>query len=63
MVRLLNASQAAAYCGLGRGKFARIRQAGNGPREFNPDDGRAMFATSALDEWMGQRDDRTEVAA
>ena len=63
MVRLLNASQAAGYCGLGRGKFARIRQAGAGPREFNPDEGRTLFATTALDEWMAGRDDRNEVAA
>jgi hypothetical protein len=61
MAKLLNATQAAAYLGLGRVKFGRIRQAGNGPREFCPDDGRTMFSTAALDEWAASRDDRTVV--
>lgn len=61
MAKLLNATQAAAYLGIGRVKFARIRQAGNGPREFCPDDGRTMFSTVALDEWAAGRDDRAVV--
>ena len=56
--RLLTLGQAAAYCGIGRNKFAAIRRAGRGPREFNPDDGRPLFAVTALDEWMHTRDDR-----
>lgn len=55
--RLLSASAAAAYLGIGRDRIRAIRRAGEGPRAWNPDGGRAMFAVSVLDEWLSERDD------
>lgn len=62
--RLLPATEAAAYCGLGYRRFRRIVESGQGPRAFNPDDGRyTLFATSVLDEWMHSRSDGQQAAS
>lgn len=57
MKQLLSANAAAAYLGIGRDRFRAIRRAGQGPRVWNPDNGRPMFAVAALDEWLTSRDD------
>lgn len=54
---LLCQSDAAKYLGIGVRRFRRICRDGNGPRVWNPDDGRPMYATSVLDEWQHGRDD------
>jgi hypothetical protein len=52
--RLLNTSAAAAYCGMGRRKFAGYRKRGLGPQAFNASEPteRALFSVTVLDEWM-----------
>lgn len=60
---LLNQTEAAKYLGINVRRFRRICEAGNGPRVWNPDGGRTLYAVAVLDEWAAGRDDRKRGAA
>ena len=59
---LLSQRAAAKHVGIGVKRFRRICRDGQGPRVFNPDDGRPMFVDSVLDEWQHERDDLKEAS-
>lgn len=59
---LLNQRQAAAHLGIGVRRFRQLCRSGCGPRVWNPDGGRTLYAVPVLDEWAAARDDREAVA-
>lgn len=54
---LLSSRAAAKHLGIGVDRFRRIIRQGHGPRSWNPDGGRPMYAVRVLDEWAAHRDD------
>jgi hypothetical protein len=58
MATLLSQAKAAKHCGIGVKKFREACRNGNGPRVWNPDDGRPMYCDTVLDEWLHNRDDQ-----
>lgn len=59
---LLSQRQAAKHLGISRDRFRAICEAGQGPRVWNPDGGRALYAVAVLDEWVVRRDDKAGAA-
>jgi hypothetical protein len=60
---LLNQRQAAAHLGIGVRRFRHLCRKGQGPRVWNPDGGRPLYAVTVLDAWVAERDDRQRGAA
>jgi predicted HTH transcriptional regulator len=60
---LLNQTKAAEHLGIGVRRFRQICKAGDGPKVWNPNDGRPMYAVAVLEEWAAHRDDRSDEVA
>lgn len=56
---LFNQREAARYVGIGVRRFRECVRNGQGPRVFNPNGGRPLYAPEVLDEWRTGRDDRS----
>lgn len=60
MPKLLNQRQAARHINKSVKWFREVCKQGEGPRVFDPLDGRKMYVDEVLDEWIKSRDDRPQ---